>query len=661
MKKHYWQTILSSLVAGLFLSLLFIFGFFTTWSAKLTDKLFLQGRADPEIVIITIDNDSLQKIGRWPWDRKIHALLLNKLSEQVPAVIGYDVNFPETSNTESDKALAEAIKNSGNVILPIEAELKIQNNKIITDKLLYPIQEIKDAAFGLGMTNTPADEDGIFRKLPIDIYTKQDDTKLPSFANLLANQYLLKDNRYLNSIPKDNQGRMIVNFSGRPKTITMIPALTVMENKLKPDELKNKIVLIGSTASDLHDEMLTPVSRSGAMMSGVEIHANATETIINNKFLKPLDTIWQILILLGASLLLGIILSFSRILWGTLASLIILAVYILIAIIAFDYGLIFDLLYFIFTVFLVYLTVIVSKFLLESKEKKYIKNTFGRYVSQQIINELIAHPEKLKLGGEKKELTILFSDIRGFTSISEKLSPERLVNLLNEYLTTMTNTIMDTDGVIDKFIGDAIMAFWGAPIDDQDHAVKSVQAAWLMSKKLAEMKNGWLKKYDVDLKIGIGINSGEVVIGNLGSDKRFDYTVIGDTVNLSSRLESLTKLYGVQIIVSQFTKDKTNDKFYFRPLDLVVVKGKAEAVEIFELICPSSEIKSENKKMIENFTDGIYMYRNKQWDKAIAIFEELKKEWPDDVPTKIYLDRCQELKNNPPDSTWNGVYHLTNK
>ena len=582
MFKKYLAGFSISLLIGLILSLLFSLGFFVSWRYKLIDKFFLQDELSNEIIIIAIDDESLQKLGRWPWERNIHANLIDKIGEQKPILIGLDVNFSEESGSLLDAILAKSIKNAGNVVLPIEMELIVKENKFISQKILFPIEIIKESALEVGMTNTPPDQDGIFRKLPINI-SSQEGNQYSAFSFILAKLYSQKKGINLPEIPVDQKDRMIINYSGRPGTFKTIPAIDVMEEKIESDLLKDKIILIGATAPDLHDEQLVPVSY-GRLMSGVEIHANAIETIIKNKFLKYPDLKWQIIIFISLALILGLILVSFKIILGSFLALASLIIYLITSLIIFDQGIILDIFYPIIIFILIYLAIVFYRYLIEKKEKLKIKNTFSRYVSSDVINEILSNPNKLKLGGEKKELTILFSDIRGFTTISEKLSPEELVNLLNQYLTLMTDIIMESGGVVDKYIGDAIMAFWGAPLREPAHAKKACQVALEMIKKLEKKRKDWRKEFGVDLNIGIGLNTGKVIIGNMGSEKRFDYTVMGDSVNLASRLEGLTKNYQTEIIISQFTKDKIGSNFTFKYLDKVAVKGKEEKVEIYQLV-----------------------------------------------------------------------------
>ncbi len=581
MKEKYLKILTIFILIGLITSLLFSLGFFNSWRTKLTDKLFLQEKANQEIIIISIDNDSLQKLGRWPWDRNIHAQLINIIAEQKPSVIGLDVNFPEESSLLDDQELAKAINNANNVILPMEVELSFDNQRNIFNNVLWPIQEIRESAIGLGIVNIPYDKDGVFRKLPVKAYNEQG-KEYSAFSVEIVNLYYKNKGLDIPSISVNNDGLMLVNYVGRPGTFTTIPAFEVIEGNVGID-LKDKIILIGATAPDLHDEQITPVS-AGIPMSGIEIHANAINTILSNKFLTPLNFYLQIAILIILALIIGFVLIYSRIIIGSLIALFIFIIYLISALIIFDKGIILDLFYPLVVFILTFLFAVIWRYLTERKEKKYIRNTFSRYVSPDVISEILANPNELGLVGQKKELTILFSDIRGFTSISERLAPEKLVKLLNQYFTVMTDLIMESGGVIDKYIGDAIMAFWGAPLNDPNHSINACRIGLAMIKELESKKREWKDEFHVDLKIGIGINTGPMIIGNIGSDKRFDYTVIGDSVNLASRLEGLTKEYRAEIIVSQFTKDQADKHFIFKYLDEVRVKGKEEKVKIYQLI-----------------------------------------------------------------------------
>ncbi len=296
----------------------------------------------------------------------------------------------------------------------------------------------------------------------------------------------------------------------------------------------------------------------------------------------------------------------------------------------------------------------------EEREKLQISGAFKQYVSPAIIAEIMKHPEKLKLGGQKKELTIFFSDVRSFSAISEKLSPEQLVHLLNEYLSAMTDIILKHMGVVDKYIGDAIMAFWNAPIDEPNHAELACNACIEMKGKLIELRKKWKEDGMPEVRVGIGLNTGEAVVGNMGSSQRFDYTVMGDSVNLSSRLEGLNKVYGAEVTISESTYEQVKDKFACRDLDLVTVKGKTKPVKIFDLICKKGDLTKEEERFIGMFEDALAKYREGNWLDAIKGFNkclELKK---NEKSCLLFIKRCGEFKKHPP-KDWKGVYEMKTK
>ena len=295
------------------------------------------------------------------------------------------------------------------------------------------------------------------------------------------------------------------------------------------------------------------------------------------------------------------------------------------------------------------------------EERQKLRGAFSQYVSPSLVDEITKHPEKLKLGGEKKALTVFFSDIRGFTTLSEKLSPEELVAFLNDYLTAMTNIVLDNKGLIDKYIGDAIMAFWGAPIDDKDHATRACNTAVLMKKEMDRISADFRKMGRPEIKIGMGVNTGDMVVGNMGSDKRFDYTVIGDNVNLASRLEGLTKQYHVGIIITETTKDFIEGRgFAVRELDKVAVKGKSKPIRIFELVGLAKDVNPQQQRGLALFELGLRAYYTQQWVKARASFTEAVAVHHDET-AQIFLDRIQEFEKHPLAKDWDGVFVATSK
>ena len=309
---------------------------------------------------------------------------------------------------------------------------------------------------------------------------------------------------------------------------------------------------------------------------------------------------------------------------------------------------------------LVFFSIVVVYYRTEEKSRKWITSVFGKYVSPLVINNLIKNPDSLVLGGEKRNITIFFSDIRGFTSISEKLTPEELVHLLNEYLTEMTSIIINSQGLVDKYMGDAIMAFWGAPLDQPDHAELACESSLQMIKKLNELKKKWEKENIPAFDIGIGLNSGDAVVGNMGSSSRFDYTAMGDNVNIASRMEGLNKVYGTNIIMTDKTYKTVKEKYVSRKLDYVKVKGKRKPILIHELIQEKDGTSKDLQDFITAYETGLGLYIEKKWDKAIDSFKKAHKIMKDKA-SDLFINRCKEFMKNPPPKDWDGVWEMKTK
>jgi len=319
-----------------------------------------------------------------------------------------------------------------------------------------------------------------------------------------------------------------------------------------------------------------------------------------------------------------------------------------------------NLIYPVLTMTTIYLGITVYRYVTEEREKKKVRGAFQYYLTASVVNEILKDPSKLKLGGDKKNLSVMFSDIRGFTSISEKLSPEELVRILNEYLTAMTDVVFKYDGLLDKYIGDAIMAVFGAPLDQPDHALRACRTGIEMMSELRRLREKWAAEGRPDINIGVGINTGDMVVGNMGSQMRFDYTVMGDSVNLASRLEGTNKEYGTNIIISEFTHEIIKDELFCRELDAVRVKGKKLPIRIFELLGDRKDA-AQWQEFVGRFETGLAKYRTGLWDEAIAAFRGVLDVKPADFPAKLYIDRCEALKEHPPVEEWDGVFTMTKK
>jgi len=401
---------------------------------------------------------------------------------------------------------------------------------------------------------------------------------------------------------------------------------------------------------------------SGAF-PGIEIHANIIDNILQGDFIERPD--WLVVFDLLTILLLGIFLSILipkiRPAFTALITIALIGFYIIANNYIFNnYNVWLTEVYPIFTIILVSGGVTVFQFMTEEKEKRKIGKAFSHYVSPSLVNEILKDPKKLVLGGEEKRLTVLFSDIRGFTTVSETLKPQVLVKLMNDYLTPMTDIVLKNGGTIDKYMGDAIMAFWGAPVWQEDHQIRACRTAVEMLKKLHELQIVWGKEGIPKLEIGVGISTGKVTVGNMGSSTRFDYTVIGDTVNLGSRLEGLNKEYGTYIILPKYTYEDVKGDFVMRQLDWVKVKGKTKPIKIYELM---GDKDSENglREASEIFEAGLNSYMERDWDRAESSFQDVLKLRKDDAPSKVFIHRVEMLRKTelPPD--WDGVFVMTKK
>jgi adenylate cyclase len=407
-------------------------------------------------------------------------------------------------------------------------------------------------------------------------------------------------------------------------------------------------------------------------MSGVEVHAQAAEMILRGAYLASQGTTTTLVLILIMTIVPGIILArFQPFLAGgiTLAILLMyvvgMAVYSGQSVGQMERGTTFTVLNGVYPavgVFLTLVVVMLYRIVFEQAEQRATRGVMGKYLSPAVMTEVLKDPDALKLGGQKVEMTVLFSDIRGFTSMSEKMDPQTLVQFLNEYLTEMTNIVYEHEGVLDKYIGDAVMAFWGAPKAQPNHAELACRTGFHMMRRLRELRKGWEERGLPHLDIGVGINTGFMTVGNVGSKSRFDYTIIGDSVNLGSRLEATNKEYGTNIILSEATLLHLGDAFNVRFLDLIAVKGKKEAAPIYELIGPKDDPLAQPKPgFLEQWEIAMGHYKAQRFDDAQAAFQRVLEIEPDDGPALAYVERCAEMAAAPPGEAWDGVFVMTHK
>lgn len=601
-------------------------GYWRSFEARLQDKLVATQSPPKDIVIIGIDDASIAALGRWPWPRVLHAEMLDLLSSAGVAAVGYDVTFSEASTEADDAALEAALRRTPHAVLPDER---------VTETHVRPLERFASAVEGrVGQTTLLPDADGVVRRA---MFTD-------AFAERLVGRTFAGV-----SSPR-------IAFYGGPGTFETYSFIDVREGRVASDVFKGKIVLVGATAPDLHDAALTPFG-NGRLMNGVEIQANFAAALRtgDERLLAALPPAASAALYASLALLLTLALGVLRLRYAMLLAIVSVFVYLFAALHFADRGVLLPVWYAMLAIVGAAMIEICARYLSERGERRRIRDAFGRYLAPQVIRKIETGEVPLALGGARREATILFSDIRGFTTLSERLSPEELVALLNEYLTAMTSVVLDHEGVVDKYIGDAIMAFWNAPMLQADHAIRAARTAIGMRDRLETLRVEWAERKLPDVRVGIGLNCGDVVIGNMGSEQRFDYTAIGDEVNLSSRLESLTKFYGVTILISDAVRRKLGEGFFCRRLDLVTVKGKVKPVAVYELMGETSRVDEKTRELAARFDAALASYIARRWDEAEAAFQEIVERFGDHA-AELYIDRCRAYRAEPPAADWDGRF-----
>ncbi|MEO8402181.1 MAG: adenylate/guanylate cyclase domain-containing protein [Gammaproteobacteria bacterium] len=692
------------------------------YDTQLRTKLFTHKKLkDTSIAIVDVDDNSLEIEGRWPWPRAKVATLIDRLQQHGAVVVALDVLFPEKEanivetvleklNSEkissptitpllqkiapffdNDAILATSLSRLdvvlgisflprsevNGLLSPAILELKTNPEKqlgfINAPGVIGNIPVLQPAAKHDGFINVFPDEDGIIRRVPILI--RYQDKLYPSLALEAVRIYLLSNislvtARYTDQlrlegvklgdhiIPTDEKGQVIVPFRGKSFTFPYYSATDVLNNKIPPKALEGKIIFIGTSATGLGDLKATAIEN---IFPGVEIQATIADGILTDNFsYKPA---WSLGAEIFTTLFLGILLIFIFPYLGP-RTLLLLAIVIPVSLIFANNwlwdktGLLVSILIpMVFSVMLAVINVVYG-YLFETLKRERLKEMFGQYVPAKHIDEMLTSSGSYGLYGEDREMTVLFADIRNFTSISEPLSATQLKEMLNEFFTPMTEVIFQHRGTIDKYVGDMIMAFWGAPLKDKRHAQHAVSAALDMQHAVDKLKPQFAAKGWAEVNIGIGLNSGIMSVGDMGSKFRRNYTVLGDAVNLASRVESLTKFYGAKIMVTESTA-LDQKYFVFRKVDRVQVKGKYIAIEIYEVLCRKKELTLELKQELALYHSAQELYFQQQWENARIIFSELSVSHPNSVLYKLYLDRIEHFLQNPPPSDWNGVYiHL---
>ncbi|MCC7367700.1 MAG: adenylate/guanylate cyclase domain-containing protein [Chloroflexi bacterium] len=659
--------------------------------ARATDTLFFFPRqVSPEVsqhvVLVAIDNKSvaeLRSYGRvFGWPRSLHAVVLKNLAEARARTVVFDVLFdvPAEDDAELAAAIDDAVSRATFVVQPSVGDL-LTRTRTAADQwqgygeVIEPRSVFTDVSSGVGMVDQDPDPDGTVRRVPMVFNVRGE--PYPSLALLAVARFLRRPSAWDGQIqpdhiplagreiPIDGRGNLLVNFAGgphqsAPPAFPVVSFVDVLRGQIAPETFRGKLVLIGITGAGFADDYWTPTSVRGKM-PGVEVHANAIDTILRGDFIRDAPDWLTVALIFALSLVAALALLGLPMLAAALGSLLAVAVYMLGASYYFDAHVVLNLIYPPLALGLTYTGVVFYRVIFEQGQSRALRAVLGQYLSPSVVEHVTRDPDSLKLGGDEREMTVMFSDLRGFTTFSESLDPETLVHLLNEYLTIMSDVIFKYDGTIDKYMGDAIMAFWGAPQHQPDHAALACRAALEMVAALDDLNARWVAQGRVPLVMGIGINTGTMKVGNMGSSSRFDYTVLGDAVNLASRLEGLNKEYGTTLIVSKASLDGTGGVFHDRFLDLVAVKGKKEPVAVYEILDAERLPGIHSGPALRAYDEGIELYRERDWLGAAAKFQEALRLSPDDGPSAVYLQRCEELLHDPPPIDWDGVYVMTRK
>jgi adenylate cyclase len=671
MKKHHRHGLLLCLGVTVVVMFVCSIGMLDGLELKSLDARFhARGNrlVNSKIVVVTADEASIAKLGRWPWPRATHAQLVHALSGAGASVVAFDVLLtePDLSNRASDAALVKAATEADDVVSAFFFN-KMLNDRTAADPL-FPYGDLAQVS-DVGFVNLDPDADGVTRQAPL--YMNDPDAHA-SFASLAVAAWSVSQHRSQEDAIKALQApalfgtdnKILINYAFDPASPTGYPYPTysyvdVLQGKVPASTFKHKMVFVGVTAAGLFDLKAIPfISKH----PGVMIHANILDNLIAGNFLRKNSSSSTLLGLLLLGLLLG--LALPRLSpWGKLfVSLATAAGWIFLSYLMFAHeNRVWPVVGPLALVAGCYVAMLFYRLLVEEREKRKIKGSFKQYLSPKIIDVLTRDPSKLKLGGEEREVSIFFLDIAGFTTMSETLTPTQLVEVMNECLTVFSGVILKHDGLINKYIGDCIMAFWNAPADQPQHAVQACHAALECVQALPELNRRFKERGLPALDCRIGVNTGVVVVGNMGSKERFDYTVMGDAVNLASRLEGANKQYHTRIMISESTFEKVRDVVEARDLDLIRVKGKKEPRKVFEVLGKKNELPEEMLEARKRYHNALSLYRQKRFSECIDAFEAVFEVMPTDYVARVYLERARAFISHPPSPYWDGVYEMTTK
>ncbi len=702
--------LISGLAGAVLASLMMMSGWLDTWEARTWDwrvrSLAEPGPATDDIVLVLLDQNSLDWAQKenglsWPWPREIYGAIVDFCRRNGARSLAIDVLYTEPSayGVEDDRSFADAVGEFGKVAGAVflgkksgsttgwppslqNPHLKLKKSGRSPENLpseafafsraTFPITELAEKVDVLGNVQLKPDPDGVYRR--VKLFSLFDEKAVPALglgAWLAAGnraEIVVDRGRTMmigeHKIPVDNRGNAVLRYRGPSGTHRNFSAAAVLQSEIRfrmgepavisdPDAFKDKYVLFGFSAPGLLDLRSAPVA---GVYSGVEIHATLLDNFLSDDFIKSIPASITIGVVLLTALILGLAVSVLRspvaITLNCAAGLSLPAG---LGLLAYSAG------YWLPIVVLEIAAVftigfaLVANYATEGRQKRFIKGAFRQYLSPAVIDQLLSNPDRLKLGGERKILSIFFSDLQGFTSISEGLEPEELTALLNEYLTAMTDIIMEEGGTVDKYEGDAIIAFWNAPLDVEQHEMRTVRATLRCQAALAEMRPAIRERIGKEMLMRIGINTGPAVVGNLGSLTRFDYTMLGDAVNLAARLEGANKQFGTYTMISEDTCKQIGDQFRVRELARLAVVGRSEPVTVYEPMFPDEY--TEKKEVYDTFGKALVQFYQGRFQKALDIFETIQSV---DPAAAAYMNKCRELMETPP-VEWGGVWVATTK
>ncbi|MFA5976289.1 MAG: adenylate/guanylate cyclase domain-containing protein [Elusimicrobiota bacterium] len=610
----------------------------------------------PDVAIIAIDDASLKDLHQWPWPRRIHARLIETLAKAPPKALLFDVFFiePFTSDKEGDKLLSRATARHPWVVHSLYFDLK--NERIVG--FTPPFPQLLQAMREAGFVNAVIDDDGVLRNA---IPTLRYQDQRFNLLSLIGAGYYLGETpeKLVSELPRDARGHLTVNFAGKEHTFPYYSYAAVLSGKIPAETFAGKAVLVGAEATGTYDHYPTPMSKN---MPGVELHANVIDNLLWHNSLRQAGLRWTYAAIGVFALLCGLVLVRFSAGAGALAVVSLGLLYAGVAQWFFaSRHLVIDMAGPLAALAFGYVAMVLYRFFTEEKEKRWVKAAFGQYVSPKVLDALMADPSKLKLVGERREMSVFFSDIAGFTSISERMNPDELVVLLNRYLSSMTEVIFEYDGYLNKYMGDGIMAFWNAPVKQPDHAERTCRCALKSIQRLNQL-NQELKAEGLNpLSIRIGVNSGVMVVGNMGSQQKSDYTVMGDNVNLGSRLEGANKAFGTCIMISEFTYELVQDKFDVRFLDKIRVPGKAKPVITYELLGEKGSLSSLWQQALPLYHEAIQLFAQREFEPARLKFLEVLKILGHDKACETYIQRVEAFRADPPAENWDGVFEVKTK